>query len=132
AARRGCAPGGSAGRGSNVSCAVRYLCAWLRGTGAAALDILMEDAATAEISRSQVWQWIASGTVTDDDGQPVTRERVETVLADVVASLPDEPGNRVDDAAAVFRQVALRSGFPPFLTGPACQGPLVDSPVDRP
>ncbi|GGM15186.1 malate synthase A [Promicromonospora citrea] len=131
-ARRGGATVTSAGLRSNVSVAVRYLDAWLRGTGAAALDNLMEDAATAEISRSQVWQWIASGTVTDDDGQPVTRERVEAVLADVVDSLPDEPGNRIEDAAAVFRRVALRDDFPPFLTGPAYLGHLVDSPVDRP
>jgi malate synthase len=92
----------------------------------------MEDAATAEISRSQVWQWIASGTVTHDDQLPVTRERVETILLDVVASLPREPGSRLDDAAAIFREVALRDEFPAFLTSPAYQGYLVDSPVDRP
>ncbi|MFD7307661.1 malate synthase A [Promicromonospora sp. NPDC059942] len=122
----------SAGLRSNVSVAVRYLDAWLRGTGAAALDSLMEDAATAEISRSQVWQWIASGTVTDDDRQPVTRERVEAILLDVVASLPHGHGNRIDDAAEIFRAVALEDDFPAFLTSPAYQGHLVGSPVDRP
>ena len=61
-ARRAGATVTSGGLRSNVSVAVRYIDAWLRGTGAAALDNLMEDAATAEISRSQVWQWIASGT----------------------------------------------------------------------
>ncbi|MCP2263128.1 malate synthase A [Promicromonospora thailandica] len=131
-ARRGGATVTSAGLRSNVSVAVRYLDAWLRGTGAAALDNLMEDAATAEISRSQVWQWIASGTVTDDDQEPVTRERVDAILLDVVADLPQEPGNRIEDAAAIFRQVALQDDFPPFLTTPAYQGHLVDSAVDRP
>jgi malate synthase len=130
-ARRAGATVTSAGLRSNVSVAVRYIDAWLRGTGAAALDNLMEDAATAEISRSQVWQWIASGTVTHDDQLPITRERVETILLDVVASLPQERGGRLDDAAAIFRQVALRDDFPAFLTNPAYQGHLVDSPADQ-
>ncbi|MEV0950992.1 malate synthase A [Promicromonospora sp. NPDC050249] len=130
-ARRAGATVTSAGLRSNVSVAVRYIDAWLRGTGAAALDNLMEDAATAEISRSQVWQWIASGTVTHDDRLPITRERVETILLDVVASLPQEHGSRLDDAAAIFRQVALQDDFPAFLTNPAYQGHLVDSPADQ-
>ncbi|MFD7022107.1 malate synthase A [Promicromonospora sukumoe] len=131
-ARRGGATVTSTGLRSNVTVAVRYLDAWLRGTGAAALDSLMEDAATAEISRSQVWQWIASGTLTDDDRQAITRERVDAILLDVVASLPHDQGNRVDDAAAIFRAVALEDDFPAFLTNPAYQGYLVGSPVDRP
>ncbi|MFD2026163.1 malate synthase A [Promicromonospora aerolata] len=130
-ARRAGATVTSAGLRSNVSVAIRYLDAWLRGTGAAALDNLMEDAATAEISRSQVWQWIASGTVTDDDQLPVTRERVEAILLDVVASLSPDHGNRIEEAAAIFREVALKDAFPPFLTNAAYQGHLVGSAADQ-
>jgi malate synthase len=81
---------------ANVSVAIRYIEAWLRGLGAVALDNLMEDAATAEISRSQVWQWIHQDRSTDD-GTAITRE----------------------DAAEVFREVALGQDFPAFLTLPA-------------
>ncbi|MCF4122364.1 malate synthase A [Antribacter sp. KLBMP9083] len=122
----------SAGLRSNVSIGIRYIDAWLRGTGAAALDSLMEDAATAEISRSQVWQWIAAGTRTDDDGQPITRERVEELVREVVAELPRSADDRVDDAAAVFRAVALADDFPSFLTVGAYSQFLVGSAVDQP
>ncbi|QAY70283.1 malate synthase A [Xylanimonas protaetiae] len=99
---------------SNISVGVRYIASWLRGTGAAALDNLMEDAATAEISRSQVWQWIAAGVRTEHGR--VTRERASAVLDEVLAGLERFAGNRYDDAAAVFREVALGEAFPPFLT----------------
>ena len=99
---------------SNISVGVRYIASWLAGTGAAALDNLMEDAATAEISRSQVWQWIASGTRTEHG--PVTRERASAVLDEVLAGLDRHDGDRYDDAAAVFREVALGEEFPEFLT----------------
>jgi malate synthase len=104
-----------AGLRSNVSAAVRYLDAWLRGTGAVAIDSRMEDAATAEISRAQVWQWIQHG-VTTREGRLVTGAGVERVLGEVVAGLPHPAGNRLDDAAAVFRDVALGPDLPPFLT----------------
>ncbi|MGG7466362.1 malate synthase A [Plantibacter sp. YIM 135347] len=107
-----------AGLRDNVSIAVRYLDSWLRGIGAAAIDGLMEDAATAEISRSQVWQWIHQDVATDD-GRPITRERVEGVLGELLASLPRFDGDRFDDAAELFREVALRDEFPTFLTVPA-------------
>src|SRR5690606_17572426 len=70
-----------AGVAANVSIALRYLESWLRGVGAAAIDDLMEDAATAEISRSQLWQWIRQGTVTSE-GTRVTGALVEGLLAD--------------------------------------------------
>ncbi|MFZ4893854.1 malate synthase A [Plantibacter sp. Mn2098] len=107
-----------AGLRDNVSIAVRYLDSWLRGIGAAAIDGLMEDAATAEISRSQVWQWIHQDVATDD-GWPITRERVEGVLGELLASLPRFDGDRFDDAADLFREVALEDEFPTFLTIPA-------------
>ncbi|HSL64183.1 MAG TPA: malate synthase A [Gaiellaceae bacterium] len=99
-------PGGEvtdAGLATNVSVGVRYLAAWLAGTGAAAIDNLMEDAATAEISRSQVWQWVHAGRF--------TRERVRAELEPWRAEHPE--------AAALFEQVALGDEFVEFLTLPA-------------
>ncbi|CAH0239279.1 malate synthase A [Plantibacter cousiniae (nom. nud.)] len=114
-----------AGLRDNVSIAVRYLDSWLRGIGAAAIDGLMEDAATAEISRSQVWQWIHQDVATDD-GRPITRGRVEDLLDELLASLPRTADDRFDDAAELFREVALRDEFPTFLTVPAYTRYLVD------
>ena len=65
-----------AGLRSNVEVALRYLASWLSGNGAVAIHNLMEDAATAEISRSQIWQWVHNGVVLDD-GRPSTAELVE-------------------------------------------------------
>ncbi|WP_225754728.1 malate synthase A [Actinotalea sp. Marseille-Q4924] len=122
----------SSGVRSNVSVALRYVESWLRGTGAAAIDHLMEDAATAEISRSQLWQWIHHEVVTTD-GTRITRRYVEWVLADVLGRLPRHDGDRYDDAADVLRQVALEEEFPTFLTLCAYSQHLVglaqDSPV---
>jgi len=97
------------GLGSNVSVGARYLDAWLHGTGAAAIDNLMEDVATSEISRSQLWQWVQHGR-TD-------RERVLAIADEEVAALPDLP--RLDEARSVFEQVALADEFVDFLTLPA-------------
>jgi malate synthase len=98
-----------AGVRANVSVGIRYLASWLSGTGAAAIDNLMEDAATAEISRSQIWQWVRHGRVARDD--------VKRAIAEVVAELPLEPV--VDEARALFEQVALGEEFTEFLTIPA-------------
>ncbi|WP_456824968.1 malate synthase A [Cellulomonas sp. P5_E12] len=102
----------------NVSVGVRYLEAWLRGIGAVAIDHLMEDAATAEISRSQVWQWVHQEVVTAE-GTRIDAARVEQVLKEVLAEVPRAVGDRYDDAADLFRQVALAEDFPTFLTVPA-------------
>jgi malate synthase len=91
---------------TNVSVGVRYLESWLRGVGAAAIDNLMEDAATAEISRSQVWQWVRHGHVAP--------ERVREVLDE---ELPD--GGRFAEARELFERVALADEFVEFLTLPA-------------
>jgi len=107
-----------AGLRANVSVAVRYLEAWLRGTGAVAIDNLMEDAATAEISRSQVWQWVRQGVVTTS-GSTITAALVDDVLTSVLAEVERADGDRYDDAADLFRQVALADDFPTFLTVPA-------------
>ncbi len=99
----------------NVSVAIRYLEAWLRGLGAVAIDNLMEDAATAEISRSQVWQWIHQDRTTED-GTPITAEYVERLIREELVRATRSAGDRFDDAAAVFREVALQEEFPTFLT----------------
>jgi malate synthase len=91
---------------TNVSVGVRYLESWLRGVGAAAIDNLMEDAATAEISRSQIWQWAHHGAVTP--------ERVRRVLDE---ELPD--GGRFAEARELFERVTLEDEFIEFLTLPA-------------
>lgn len=114
-----------AGVRHNVAAALRYLDSWLRGVGAAAIDNLMEDAATAEISRSQLWQWIHQGALCEGD-RPVTRERVEWVIDETVASLPRSLDDRIDDAAELLKQLVLGDDFPPFLTVPAYREYLRD------
>jgi len=99
----------------NVSVAIRYLEAWLRGLGAVAIDNLMEDAATAEISRSQVWQWIHQDRATDD-GTAITVGYIEGLITEVLAEATRSEGDRFDDAAEIFREVALQKEFPAFLT----------------
>jgi malate synthase len=113
------------GVAANVSIAVRYLESWLRGVGAAAIDNLMEDAATAEISRSQLWQWIHRDVITEE-GTRVTHHYVESLLDALLESVPRENGNRFDDAGAIFREVTLREDFPTFLTISAYSRYLVD------
>jgi malate synthase len=107
-----------AGLRSNVSVGLRYLQSWLQGNGAAAIDNLMEDAATAEISRSQIWQWV-HGRVALDNGEVVTANRVR----ELVAAAPLD-GERADDARRLFEQVALADDFVDFLTLPAYE--LID------
>ncbi|TDN91953.1 malate synthase A [Microbacterium sp. BK668] len=109
----------------NVSVAIRYIEAWLRGLGAVAIDNLMEDAATAEISRSQVWQWVHQDRETED-GTPITREHVEGLIRRVLRDADRHEGDRFDDAAEIFREVALGADFPAFLTLPAYAKHLVD------
>lgn len=113
-----------AGVRGNVSVAIRYIEAWLRGLGAVAIDGLMEDAATAEISRSQIWQWIRQDRTTEE-GTAITREHVSHLIDEVVASVDRTPGDRFDDAAEVFRDVALAPAFAPFLTTKAYRDHLV-------
>jgi len=99
----------------NIRVSLRYLDAWLRGAGAVAIDHLMEDAATVEISRSQLWQWITQGMLTDD-GMPVTRERVEYFIDRSVLELDTAQGSRIPEAAALLKEAVLGEEFPAFLT----------------
>jgi len=98
-----------AGVRTNVSVGIRYLASWLNGNGAAAIDNLMEDAATAEISRSQLWQWVRHGRVEASE--------VRRIEAEELAALGDGPG--VEQAARLFEQVSLADEFVDFLTLPA-------------
>lgn len=103
------------GVAGNVSIALRYIESWLRGIGAVAIDNLMEDAATAEISRSQVWQWIHQDVVTAE-GNQVTVQWVDGIVDEVLGGLPRSAADRFEDAAEVFREVALGEDYPTFLT----------------
>ncbi|MEU7872260.1 malate synthase A [Dactylosporangium sp. NPDC049140] len=104
-----------AGLRGAVSVGVQYLDAWLRGSGAVAINNLMEDAATAEISRSQVWQWLHNGVELDDTGEKVTRELVERVATEELAEL----GGDLSAARDLFMEVAVADEFVDFLTIPA-------------
>jgi malate synthase len=110
----------------NISVALQYLESWLRGTGAVAIFNLMEDAATAEISRSQIWQWIRHGARIDTEGPQITPPLVRLLLAEEVTKIRRQWGeenfaaSRMEEAIALFEAVALpRESFSEFLTTPA-------------
>jgi malate synthase len=112
-----------AGLEHNVRVGVQYLEAWLRGQGCVPLYNLMEDAATAEISRSQVWQWIRHGA--DVDGTPLTRERFAAIVEGAMRGIEKELGpermtrGRFDEARSLFVTLATSEELAPFLTLPA-------------
>ncbi|MFG2078447.1 malate synthase A [Nonomuraea maritima] len=111
-----------AGLRSNVDVGLRYLASWMGGQGAAAIHNLMEDAATAEISRSQVWQWIHNDITLADTGEQVTKELVERIIAEELSRATEEPGydeQLFEQATALFKEVALDDDFTDFLTLPA-------------
>jgi malate synthase len=108
---------------SNVEVALLYLEAWLRGNGAVGIHNLMEDAATAEISRSQIWQWVHNQSKLED-GTTITAELVRSVLDQELARIlagegADVAGARFTEARRLFEQVALADDFADFLTLPA-------------
>jgi malate synthase len=110
-------PGGrvtKAGVRGNVSVALQYLEAWLRGAGAVAINNLMEDTATAEIARAQLWQWIHHGTP-DDTGRPVTLEVVRRYL-DEELTIRTAAAGRWQDAAQLLDALLAADRFPEFLT----------------
>jgi malate synthase len=122
------APGSRTEEGlrSNVNVGIQYLSSWLRGNGAAAIYGLMEDAATAEIARGQVWQWIQHGA-TLDDGRTVTAELVRELEDSELEKIRSEIGDdewferegRPDLSRSLFERVALSEEFVEFLTLPA-------------
>jgi malate synthase len=112
-----------AGLRNNISVALQYLATWLGGNGAVAIFNLMEDAATAEISRSQIWQWVHND-VSLDDGPVVTKDLVEQLIDEELTKIRSAAGEAFDadrygQATALFTEVALADSFADFLTIPA-------------
>ncbi len=118
-------PGGThteAGLRLNIGVAVQYLAAWLGGSGAVAINNLMEDTATAEISRAQVWQWLHQPGITLADGRPVTPALYRQIYDEELARLRERLGtdagqaSRLELAAQLFDELATGDQFEDFLT----------------
>jgi malate synthase len=112
-----------AGLRNDVSVGLQYLASWLAGNGAVAIFNLMEDAATAEISRSQVWQWIHND-IPLAEGPTVTKDLVEQIIDEELATIyahlgPAYDAARFDQAVTLFKEVALADDYAEFLTIPA-------------
>ena len=118
----------------NVRVGIRYLEAWLVGYGAVPLYHLMEDTATAEISRTQIWQWVRHAAALDD-GRTVTRELVRRVIEEEMGSLPGEVGperfdaGRFEEARRLFEHLCCSERLEEFLTIPAYG--LLERPLER-
>jgi malate synthase len=116
-----------AGLRANVNIGIQYISSWLRGNGAAAIFNLMEDAATAEISRSQVWQWLRHGVTLSDTGEKVTRELVQRLEDEELEKIRQfinddewfENQGRPKQSRELYERVALADEFLQFLTIPA-------------
>jgi malate synthase len=108
----------------NVRVGIQYTEAWLRGNGCVPLYSLMEDAATAEISRAQVWQWLHHGAALED-GRRVTAELVSTLIDDEMRKIEAEIGSdrfragRFEDARSLFERISTATALETFLTIPA-------------
>jgi malate synthase len=109
-------PRTEAGVRENIRVGIRYIAAWLGGRGAVPLYNLMEDAATAEICRTQIWQWLRFEAALDD-GRALTRPLFDALLAEEMAALAAEP--RLEEARALFVDLILAEDLPEFLTIPA-------------
>jgi len=112
---------------NNISVGIQYLGAWLAGNGCVPVFNLMEDAATAEISRSQIWQWIRSPKGVLEDGRKVTRELIRKLLPEELARVKALLGaegwaaGRYEDAARLFEEITTRDEYVEFLTLPGYQ-----------
>ena len=117
-----------AGLRNNINVGIHYLGSWLAGNGCVPIHNLMEDAATAEISRSQVWQWVVSpkGKLSDGEmsGRKITAEMVRTMIPEELAAVKatvtanGEKTETYDQAAVIFEKMALAKDYPEFLTLP--------------
>ncbi len=114
------APITEAGLRYNINVGIHYLGAWLAGNGCVPIHNLMEDAATAEISRSQVWQWIRSSKGVLEDGRKVTADLVRTMIPEELAKVKETAGQgpTYDRAAQIFEQMSTSESFAEFLTLP--------------
>jgi len=97
----------------NIDVGLQYLEAWLRGNGCVPIYNLMEDAATAEICRSQVWQWVKHGAKISDDGRPITQAMVRDIVDQKKKQLK---GPRMEEASAIFDRMMTDQQFAEFLT----------------
>jgi malate synthase len=114
-----------AGLRNNISVGIQYLAAWLAGNGCVPVYNLMEDAATAEISRSQIWQWMRSPKGVLDDGRKVTAGLFKQLLAEELAKVKSAGAEgKLDDAARLFEKITTDDQYVEFLTLPAYQ--LID------
>ena len=104
-----------AGVRANIRVALAYIDSWLRGSGAAAIDNLMEDAATAEISRSQLWLWVTQAVVLDD-GAPFTPDRYAAIREEELERLGGRAVGRLVEAADLLDRLVLDDDFAEFLT----------------
>jgi malate synthase len=103
----------------NINVGIHYLGAWLAGNGCVPIHNLMEDAATAEISRSQVWQWIRSPKGVLDDGRKVTADLVRSLVPEELAKIKAGGfAGKFDRAAEIFIQMSTQDAFAEFLTLP--------------
>lgn len=111
-----------AGLRANVSVGIQYIAAWLCGNGCVPLHNLMEDAATAEISRTQVWQWVHNPKGKLEDGRDITLDLVKAVIAEEMKNIeaevgPDRfAGGKFDEAANLFEELVAADEVPEFLT----------------
>jgi malate synthase len=115
------APITEAGLRMNINVGIHYLGSWLAGNGCVPIHNLMEDAATAEISRSQVWQWIRSPKGVLEDGRKVTAEMVRALISEELARVKASVGgdtHTYDRAGQIFEQMSTQEAFAEFLTLP--------------
>jgi malate synthase len=108
----------------NINVAIQYIGAWLAGQGAVPIYNLMEDAATAEISRSQVWQWIRSSKGKLDDGRTVSKAMVAAMIPEEMSKIQQLLGSafgegRYEEAGVMFADLVNNDNFVEFLTLPA-------------
>jgi malate synthase len=118
------APITEAGLRLNINVAIQYIGAWLAGQGAVPIYNLMEDAATAEISRSQVWQWIRSSKGKLDDGRTVSKAMVAAMIPEEMSKIRQLLGSafgegRYEEASVIFADLVNNDNFVEFLTLPA-------------
>jgi malate synthase len=109
----------------NINVGIQYIGSWLGGNGCVPIFNLMEDAATAEISRSQIWQWIRSPKGQLDDGRKITKDMVAKMVPEELAKVRPYVGEaawgvgKYEEAAKMFEQLSLSDDFVEFLTLPA-------------